>query len=1546
MPLTLESPGAVAAPEAERIPLASEAAPKPQAERIRQAVQRSYRNRNAFTEKTAAKVTDVLQRAEKEVKAALLHYSTLGDLTEGKVANQRSLRRLDGEIRAIIAQVRDEHRLILKGAGKEGFKRGLAHGIGEFAAAQLPFYKDLGPDGINKMSTNVFTIVDTSALDFMTRFNIQLAGDVSRELADGINRTIQTGIATGMSVKDIVKEMGAVVTDQEEFRHAGKKVFGKAQTRMELIARTETMRAHSQGQRKFYATVGVQKLEWLTMQDERMCPECAALDGKVYPVDQFPNQPLHPACRCGHVAVVDMPICGAGSLASEAADAPGCILSPQDVEAEAEAVKADVQAVNTALDTGSFESLTVKQLQTAAKKQGIAIARTKSDFLKLLDQAKPGVDHSALAGQALKDKLAQYQIGALRTKQELTDLLKAKHKAAVQEESLQAMTPPAGGYDQFTVKQLQEMALQKGVSLHMTKQDVIDYLDKVEPGVDHSTLSGPSLVQAKEKFGVGALKNKQQLVDALNKSAGQEAAEQAKKQTEQAELAAKVAQAQTDLAAKTAAVQIPDDPMQYGKFLESVKAAENQVAQSGIVPKDVLDAHAKEVALKKQVFQDKIAVLPNADVKKLAQKTQIKHYQWASKGELVTLLTETDAAKVQAAKDGIEAKWAKWAEKHGSKKTKTSEGPPTKLAPAPPPAPAPKAQPPSAPPTQAPVFAKKGSEFETADAAWQEKGQPTNFKFQGKADIEGAHTKYFYTDEKGEKWLFKPVPEEFRAHGDEVAYRIGRLIDPEAIEVRVIALDGRVGSIQQWRTGLAKQKDFAGLDPNDLSPRDIEQLQREHVIDWLISNHDGHGKQFLRMQDGHVHGIDKGQLFKFLGDDRLSLDYHPNQAHGESEPYYNTLFRAVKDGKVKADPAVTLRYVREVEKISDADYRAILAPYAERRFGDKAAQKEAFYQAALERKNNIRRDFEKFYGDVLGQKDFRFEAAEPEPSKVGRLTKTEVGILAEVRKAGWQGKVIPFDVEDVEDQNALVFVETAGGGPRTVVRLKIRPDAESKMLRNLALTSDDRLVVQVGDTLPQDVFHDKLLGGIKTVNTHVEKGDFAYNQEKLDAIKDMVPDLEKLQKSKDPDVAAMATKYLAECQKVLDGATNKTKYEGKFAPYKKQFQSQPDEKKPAEGITARKTKVRMPLRELKNGEISVAQENAATSDVFGHAMKDGVQYEITLGDGMTASYRPWVSANYYAHQGEMEIRVPGNPDPETFEKMMAQLDRMGITATVATPQDAELMYLHKQAYILKEDTSAAYRKMTQDLDKRSASKEERISRMRQYWEQRLGVPDVTKLQGYNPLGEYQAQWNDPKSRAGYRHQMRFDISDEELDRKMAGFGLYHRLTDDSSVPKFLDEVLRHNGAMASTVEKMRIGVKPGGMSPTEDMNSGGATYFFTRIRKLPGEAGGSHEPGLYFSKRMLRRMDAITYDRDRYGRVNDDSVRTKRFSTVEDWKRIGSRRGSDETIFKYSVTLLDNIDRIAVRNETEKAKIVQVFKKHGIERLPDGRRVEEVVVTP
>jgi len=63
-----------------------------------------------------------------------------------------------------------------------------------------------------------------------------------------------------------------------------------------------------------------------------------------------------------------------------------------------------------------------------------------------------------------------------------------------------------------------------------------------------------------------------------------------------------VAQAKDALAAKTAAVQVPEKPEDCLAFLAAVHVGEGQVAASGLVPPAEVAVHAKEVALKKQLF--------------------------------------------------------------------------------------------------------------------------------------------------------------------------------------------------------------------------------------------------------------------------------------------------------------------------------------------------------------------------------------------------------------------------------------------------------------------------------------------------------------------------------------------------------------------------------------------------------------------------------------------------------------------------------------------------------------------------------------------------------------------------------------------------------------------------------------------------------------------------------------------------------------------------------------------------------------------------------
>jgi len=1650
---------------------------------IRQAVARSFDARNRYVEQVVNDLTDELASAREQVGTAILRYKSLGSLPDNKLAGLKGLERLDAEIKSIMTGLKRTHTLRCRTEAKAAFRLGVYHGIEEFATAQLPVYRDLTAEGLDKLTTKAFQIVDSDALDFLANYTTTLAGDVNRETTDGIMRTIRGAIASGKGVDDIVRDLGEVVKDKESFRHAGTKVFSKAQYRMEVIARTEVLRAHNLGKLKFHQAVGIQRLEWFTMDDERVCPVCGPRDGQQYPIDEFPAQPAHPQCRCGHNPAWPLVICGQGLLASSAAPSTGdaCILPPQSIEGMSAAQAEEQKTLKAAFEGGDpakLGALTMKQVQTLAKGQGVAIARTKADFLKLL--ANKGVDGSGLSGKSLEATLKQYGIGALRSKDELVALLTQKQaafiQAQLQAQLLKEAAKSATGLESMTVKDLQDLAVQKNISLNMTKTDVIALLDQLEPGVDHSGLSGQTLIAAKKQFHIGPLKNKGQLIGAIEKVAGQEMGDAAKQAALDAvkQSALKVAQQALDDA--TVKVTLPASPQGFPEFLAALQSAEQVLATSHGLPQAALEKAAQELALKKAVFQQQVSAMSANDLKSLAKEAKIPHWQWATKSDFVTLMSETDPTAVQAAKDAIEAKWQQWklqqaaggsaakkaadkaaqeaaaqaaevATQHAvetikaavnvvpgtmapeqyevflqayshatstfisqaqhltpeqiakvqaklsqqkaafqqqlsgmkltelkaiakAKKIKNwafatkddlmtlmSETDPVKVSEvsnalaakvagyghgaqqaakvkaAMPVAPSP------------PSLVVTGPDFTAVDAQWSTitDNPSRHFTFVKDAkDLGGVHPKQIYSDPEGNEWLFKPMPEEFLAHGDEMTYHVSRLFDPEAVEVRAVSLHGQRGTIQRMKTGLQAQSNYEGVAVNTIAPEELAQLQHQQVIDWLLSNHDAHAENFLRLSNGRIVGIDRAQAFKYFGRDRLDLGYNPNATGQHPRTLYNDMLHAAKAGKLHLDPSHTLAVIERVESLPDAEYLTILRSYAERRFAGDARGLQGFYDAALARKHGLRHDFETLYRDILGDPKFSFDLLGKKD--FARLPQSMMDeITTDIPKLGYQGKAIPFDTDMVEDQNLLIFTEQVKGtrgatSTRTVMRMKVRPDAERPLLKAIQQALSAGGTVQVGSPLPEDTFYDAILQGVKTVNHHL--GDGQYNLAKIQGAAAVRADLEKLLTSKQPDIQTMARHYLDTLRQIEVSVANRGT--DRLPAFSQFVATAPRQSKKASAFTVTKSTVRMPKKQIEHGELTVVNDAASLSDLLHGGGKSGVQYDIDFGDGMHAVYRPWSGENLFAQRGEFELRLPDKPAAKAIDRAMEVMEQVGIPARVASPDEMELLYLHKQAYLSLEHKESPYRQLLADLDARGADTPARVETLRAYWASKLGVADVTKLPGYDPRGVYQLGFLDRGTRAGYRQQLRFDLSDDDVRRQLDGFALKHHVTNSNDIANLVDSMLSNNGAMVSTVEKMRVGVPVGGMSPVEDMNTGGASYCFTRIAKHPGRDTSASE-GFYFKIEMIRRMDAISYDHDAFGKVIGGYVEEHRQSTVSAWKKIHAKSGN-ETIFKNSVTLLDNIDVIVVNGPQRKHALLEIFKKHGISKLPDGRTVEQVIV--
>ncbi len=101
------------------------------------------------------------------------------------------------------------------------------------------------------------------------------------------------------------------------------------------------------------------------MEDERVCPVCGPLDGKVFNTGRFPPQPARPNCRCTSVVAWPLEICG-GELGAKAAlvsltaiaapakSSSACILPPQAIEEQAKAKFQETAQLKAAFESGQI----------------------------------------------------------------------------------------------------------------------------------------------------------------------------------------------------------------------------------------------------------------------------------------------------------------------------------------------------------------------------------------------------------------------------------------------------------------------------------------------------------------------------------------------------------------------------------------------------------------------------------------------------------------------------------------------------------------------------------------------------------------------------------------------------------------------------------------------------------------------------------------------------------------------------------------------------------------------------------------------------------------------------------------------------------------------------------------------------------------------------------------------------------------------------------------------------------------------------------------
>lgn len=122
-----------------------------------------------------------------------------------------------------------------------------------------------------------------AALDWARTYRYDLVRGVNETSRDVLRRVVADAVA---------RDAG-----RDALRRALEPTFGEARAR--LIAETEVTRAFNEGLRAAMRAAGVRRFVFRTAGDEKVCPQCGPLDGRVFDLDtQAATPPLHPRCRC------------------------------------------------------------------------------------------------------------------------------------------------------------------------------------------------------------------------------------------------------------------------------------------------------------------------------------------------------------------------------------------------------------------------------------------------------------------------------------------------------------------------------------------------------------------------------------------------------------------------------------------------------------------------------------------------------------------------------------------------------------------------------------------------------------------------------------------------------------------------------------------------------------------------------------------------------------------------------------------------------------------------------------------------------------------------------------------------------------------------------------------------------------------------------------------------------------------------------------------------------------------------------------------------
>lgn len=129
-----------------------------------------------------------------------------------------------------------------------------------------------------------------SKVEFLSTRTFEELKGITATMSQQVSRSLAQSIADGSGAEKTARELANAV-------------IGISRTRARVMARTELIAAHADGQLDAFEDLGATEVkmmaEWMTAGDDHVCDECEPLEGVIMPIDQARGLiPRHPNCRC------------------------------------------------------------------------------------------------------------------------------------------------------------------------------------------------------------------------------------------------------------------------------------------------------------------------------------------------------------------------------------------------------------------------------------------------------------------------------------------------------------------------------------------------------------------------------------------------------------------------------------------------------------------------------------------------------------------------------------------------------------------------------------------------------------------------------------------------------------------------------------------------------------------------------------------------------------------------------------------------------------------------------------------------------------------------------------------------------------------------------------------------------------------------------------------------------------------------------------------------------------------------------------------------